>query len=84
MIENCTTNPRWIMEQSPNHNVVPFKGHRRSVAEMAILAIDNGLEGAASITIEESLERAVQRGDMTIKEAEEYRERWGGPPDISA
>lgn len=75
------------MESSPNHNVVPFKQPRRNQAELAILAIDNGLEEAASITIEQSLQRAIERGDMSIKEAEDcleaYRRTFHGPDDAA-
>ena len=75
------------METSPNQNVIPMRQPRRSQSELAILAIDNGLEDAASVTIEQGLERAIERGDMSIKEAEEcleaYRRTFHGGDDAA-
>lgn len=47
-----------------------------SNADRAIRAIDEGIEEAANITIEQALQHAIDAGRMSIKDAEECLEAY--------
>lgn len=59
------------MHQSEHLNTAPMKLHGAALSDYAIEQIDQGIDEATHITVEQSLGHAVLKGTMTAQEAYE-------------